>query len=468
MRAKRHVSQNTIYRRRRRLLVFVLLAVGLVAAALFLPGVGGPTLLPDSSSQADVPAMAQPVEPDALKFPGALAGTASLTDAYIYGTHLNLAGTLTPADPAFTGLQLVLRAEDGAEAAHPLQYATVGTTVTFTLSEQINGGLDLEALAQGTVCLLVRATGAESAADYLLTAGQAADLPFTYYTVTQNGQNDLIALQSQKLRMDGHKQEGLVLTCQAAQLPENVYDIVIDAGHGGTDGGAVAGDVCEATVMLDMALRLRDRLEHLGYKVLLTRNGTEDPTTKMAYTMYDEDGRVTLTAGSGAKLCLSLHLNTYEGYLEHGGVQIYAADRMDTAFAQSLAAGVAAAADTYISPMEVYKVAPGVYTRVFTYADSQELDAECAEFDQPPYNIPAGTNYYYIIRETGGRITGAYIDGRHPHYGTNVYRDSSVGVETYLCELGYISLPGDLKHILDNPDGYAQGLADAIHARFSE
>jgi hypothetical protein len=107
-----------------------------------------------------------------------------------------------------------------------------------------------------------------------------------------------------------------------------------------------------------------------------------------------------------------------------------------------------------------------VFCRVFTPGDSAELAAEGPEFGFTPYNIPAGTNYYYIIRETGGRATGAYIDGRHPHYGENIYRDSAVGVESYLCEIGYITLEPELRNLLENPQGYADGLAAAVDARF--
>jgi N-acetylmuramoyl-L-alanine amidase len=249
-----------------------------------------------------------------------------------------------------------------------------------------------------------------------------------------------------------------------------VYDIVIDPGHGGTDAGGLSKDMrhYEADIVLDIAKRAKAAMEAMGYKVLLTRDGTEDPLTKMAYTMYDEDGRVTKAAGSGAKLCLSIHLNTYDGYMteDQGGVQVYAAKDMDYTFAGQLANSIAQHAGSYASAMASYKVTDGVFCRVFTPGDSAELAAEGPEFGFTPYNIPAGTNYYYIIRETGGRATGAYIDGRHPHYGENIYRDSAVGVESYLCEIGYITLEPELRNLLENPQGYADGLAAAVDARF--
>lgn len=59
------------------------------------------------------------------------------------------------------------------------------------------------------------------------------------------------------------------------ELPEDVYDIVIDAGHGVSDGGTVNKEYTEAKIVLDFAIELKDKLEELGLKVKLTRDGTE-------------------------------------------------------------------------------------------------------------------------------------------------------------------------------------------------
>ncbi len=467
-RTARSAHTKAVYRRRRRILLLtVLLAAGLVACSL-LPHRSEPEEAGQSAASGDAAdsTVMAPAPVSVLSAANAIPG-AALTEAFIYGNHLGLTGALTPQQ-SVTGLALVLRSADGGEAALPLQLTGGEEGVSFRLSHQINGGLDLETVAEGEVLLLVRASYEDgSMDDYLLDAGAAAaDLPMEYYTLTRAGANRRITLQPQQLEGDEGIVSALTLQCTAAALPAEVYDVVIDPGHGGTDAGAVAGNVYEAAVTLELALRTKAQLEALGLKVLLTRDGTEDPATMMAYTMYDEDGRVNVTAGSGAKLCFSLHLNTFSGPLDKGGVQIYAANDMDYTFAGSLAETVAAHSGSFVSPMTVLQVQPGVYARSFTRADSQELDADCAEFGAAPYRVPAGTNYYYMIRETGCRVTGAYVDGRHPHFGANIHRDSPIGVETYLCELGYISLTEDLQNILNNPDGYAAGIAAAVKARF--
>ena len=48
--------------------------------------------------------------------------------------------------------------------------------------------------------------------------------------------------------------------------------VIIDAGHGGRDPGAYYGNIAEKTLALDVALRIKDELEVLGYKVLMTRS----------------------------------------------------------------------------------------------------------------------------------------------------------------------------------------------------
>ena len=64
--------------------------------------------------------------------------------------------------------------------------------------------------------------------------------------------------------------------------------IIIDAGHGGMDGGAVASDgTPEQHINLDIALKLDAFLKEKGYTTLLTRsdnNSIHDENAKTAET----------------------------------------------------------------------------------------------------------------------------------------------------------------------------------------
>ncbi len=57
---------------------------------------------------------------------------------------------------------------------------------------------------------------------------------------------------------------------------ENARTVVLDAGHGGEDGGAVGVDgIVEKDINLAISLKLRDLLEASGYNVVMTRDKDE-------------------------------------------------------------------------------------------------------------------------------------------------------------------------------------------------
>ena len=52
----------------------------------------------------------------------------------------------------------------------------------------------------------------------------------------------------------------------------NGYTIVVDAGHGGRDGGSIGvNGTIEKEINLTYALELKDKLVKMGYRVILTR-----------------------------------------------------------------------------------------------------------------------------------------------------------------------------------------------------
>lgn len=92
----------------------------------------------------------------------------------------------------------------------------------------------------------------------------------------------------------------------AFQVPEQII-VCLDAGHGGTDAGAVNGDRLEKNDNLRMALAVRDKLENAGLErltVLLTR--ADDAALELQQ-------RVDLANENGATLFVSLHRNSGGG-----------------------------------------------------------------------------------------------------------------------------------------------------------
>jgi N-acetylmuramoyl-L-alanine amidase len=94
--------------------------------------------------------------------------------------------------------------------------------------------------------------------------------------------------------------------------------VVIDPGHGGDQDGALSpAGVKEKDVVLQIARRLRPRLEQLGAKVVLTRTGDiAVPLTT----------RAAVANGLKADLFVSIHLNsmaTPEARRTSSGVETY-------------------------------------------------------------------------------------------------------------------------------------------------
>ena len=218
----------------------------------------------------------------------------------------------------------------------------------------------------------------------------------------------------------------------------------------------------EADLNFRFAVKVKRELEKLGFKVRITRDGTEgDEIGK--FTVYDENGRVNIVGKSKAKYVFSIHLNSIEIPNSQKGVEIYAPTRINLKMAKSFAYNIVKYGNTvYSSLSPKYRVDQGVYVRTFTEEAIEESIKTAKEKGYEPYNIKPDTPYLYMLRETGGIATNAYVDGRNPEYGKNLYYDSNIGLEAYLLELGYINNKADLQNMLNNQDGYVKGIVKTI------
>ena len=87
-------------------------------------------------------------------------------------------------------------------------------------------------------------------------------------------------------------------------IPLGIKRIVIDAGHGGKQPGAISeSGVSEKDITLDIALRLHRLLESASFEVLMTRH---DDRTMML------DKRVAFANSNRADLFISIHINWTE------------------------------------------------------------------------------------------------------------------------------------------------------------
>ena len=201
----------------------------------------------------------------------------------------------------------------------------------------------------------------------------------------------------------------------------------------------------------------------MGLKVLLTRDGTEPEDENTAYNMYDEDGRITIANESKAKILISLHMNSNSASLSSGGVEVYAPSNCDLTLASLFADNIVELTNTNYSSLEsYYKEADGVYVRNYTEYEILSSNRQAAEDGYEEYNLTTDTPYLYVIREIGGIITNAFVDGRNTYYGANKYVDSNIGIEGYLIELGYMSIEEDLNNVLENEATYMRAISESI------
>lgn len=97
------------------------------------------------------------------------------------------------------------------------------------------------------------------------------------------------------------KKEGSITASPKYTEQKNKNIIVIDAGHGGKDCGALRGNIYEKTITLDVSKRLQSILQKKGYKVYMTR--TDD-------TYVSLEDRTIFTEGINPAVFVSVHVNS--------------------------------------------------------------------------------------------------------------------------------------------------------------
>ena len=105
--------------------------------------------------------------------------------------------------------------------------------------------------------------------------------------------------------------------------------IVLDAGHGGEDGGAVSPDgVVESDLNLAITRRLRDVLLFLGRDTVLTRTGEDAIYSPEAVTLREKKvsdlkNRVDLINSQPEAVLISIHQNSMPDHPSVHGAQVF-------------------------------------------------------------------------------------------------------------------------------------------------
>lgn len=269
--------------------------------------------------------------------------------------------------------------------------------------------------------------------DLYLTVAEDLFLP-EGYTLTRAGCN-------QHWRFYRQAETGyLGLTLETvAQLPETVYDVFIDVGHGGADAGAVGHGLVEAEQNLLAALYLKEQLVAMGLKVALSRDSMDLPGGQAAeQNPYVPGARIDLAYRSQAKYILSSHLNAGGG----SGFQLYTSLATSTAWGEAVRQQLL---DTgwHGDDGGLGWVDHALYKRA---SDGRTI-------------VPR--DYYFIIRETGGYALSPYT---YRIFRSEDPESLAVGAETLLLEYAFLDNQEDCDYWSQN----WRALVEAVAAGCAE
>lgn len=94
----------------------------------------------------------------------------------------------------------------------------------------------------------------------------------------------------------------------------NGFTIVLDAGHGGRDGGSVGvNGTIEKDINLEYVLLLKDKLVASGYRVILTRKDDGGLYSPFAENkkISDMNKRMEIIKQANPNLVISVHMNSF-------------------------------------------------------------------------------------------------------------------------------------------------------------
>lgn len=123
-----------------------------------------------------------------------------------------------------------------------------------------------------------------------------------------------------------------VLADKESEISDSRPVIIIDAGHGGFDGGAVAQDgTVEKDINLKIAIKVEEFLKVNGFKVIMTRTedrGTEDNSNAQISERKKSDmqNRLKLIENNSSAVYISIHLNKFTTSAASGTQVFYSAN----------------------------------------------------------------------------------------------------------------------------------------------
>ena len=182
-------------------------------------------------------------------------------------------------------------------------------------------------------------------------------------------------------------------------MGEAEHILIIDAGHGGEDGGAVAPDgTLESDLNLDIALRLEALARFWGIQTRMTRQTQEIDYPTSALTLAakkkaDQDARLSLIRDTPGAFLLSIHQNIYPAPSPHG-IQVFFGREEGS---QRLAEILQEALTSFLSPDNrrvAEEIDDGIY--LMRNANCPAVLVECGFLSNPDELARLKTNDYHM------------------------------------------------------------------------
>lgn len=371
----------------------------------------------------------------------------NIDNIFIYGTHLNFSGNLVNDN----NLDIVLYNGEFIEYKINID----NDSSSFNLSNNINDGIFLDDIPVGKYYVFLRSNTKDmddkEKHKYYILKNTTDYKEMIYYTLSN---------KNNKITINNDDEYKTLMLNVLENKDREIYDIVIDPGHGGKDSGANKNGYYEKDLTMKIALNLKQKFENNGVKVKLTREENQLSNNEKLND-YGIHGRAVIPYEVNSKFLLSIHLNSnYYSYVN--GIELYTPANINYDFIKNVANNIHENAKVNYSSNKINKVFDGIYTRVFTDSDIEKSKKDFLEKNMNPYDITTKSNYYFMIRETGGIMTGAYVDDRNKEIGYNPYVKSNIGAEAYLMELGYLSNKDELNNVINNIDKYTDAIVNSF------
>ena len=373
---------------------------------------------------------------------------------YIYGTHLNIEGNIKRINAKFKDIDLILwNPKIGKSTKYKINYSKNINAVSFNISDEINNGIYLDNISKGSYELYLRFTyinKKEKKYKYYPLNNDTDYNKTTYYTTSKH--NNKITIFK----------NGTTMTMKVKNnTDKGIYDVVIDPACGGIDKGVNGNGHYESDIAMDYAIKLKDKLDAKGIRVKLTRK-KDSLGDNEYFDEYNDGGRAVISNEVHAKYLFSLSANS-STKRDTRGFEIYTAVGINYDFITNMSKSIISKTTMPTSPSTYNRIDYGIYSHNFNEIEIRENMAYYKSKGYKKYNVTTNSNYLYMIRESGGIITGAYVDESNPEkVGVNKYYNSNVGTEAYVIKLGYLTNQEDISIITTKIDDYVDSISNSI------